>query len=355
MKEILIDNPFYVLQATPRDTDEQLIAKALDIRLLTGQDTQTARETLLQVSGRLDAEIAFLPCTDEEQIRELRFWLEDPSGPAPDFQPASALALLNGVSALLDEWPVSDAESAAAAAKCIAGIFIMADVNSVMEDINSDREKGGRAVLDNKTNIRMRMSIHRHTILSLLYRRFEALPPEERTGLQDLLTDAYCNRTGAYYRNPVLDELVSVHLANQQMHLAMDAEKEIREGIIRYKECVKKNDVVHPQKGAAVSALYREEENKRKNIISQITGQLKKWNDVTKNTRRIIQTKGYTKKESTDLFNMVHSFFVEMDNQYHDRPVARPLIKTICEVFWDVQPALLEVAKKNALIVGVKL
>ena len=40
----LKENPFYKLQATPRDSDRRLVSRATDIKLLTGEDMGRRKE-----------------------------------------------------------------------------------------------------------------------------------------------------------------------------------------------------------------------------------------------------------------------------------------------------------------------
>ena len=361
-KHLLTANPFYILGATPRDTDQVLIERSVDIKLLTGIDTHEAQEALLTPSGRLDAEISFLPGVDEDTIRNLRTRLEektDPSGifPAPvfDYQPDSALALLNGVSALLDTWPVFDAAGAAAAALCIAGICSMLKTSSVLEEINKDRKAGGREELNNDSDILIRLKEHERELVSRLCGRSEELSLKEQTRIQELLTDTFCDSNSRYYRMRTLDEMVCVHLAHKTGGERAKLEKKIREGIKEYRETEKNNYT--GEKGDADKVRAR--------IINDLQKDLSEWDVLSKPSRRIATAKGYTQEAAYMLFQEIHSFFIYLAETHREKVKkndhgaffyylhAQCVIKAIYHAFWDLQPAQRHIVTENARIFKV--
>ena len=372
----LKDNPFFKLQATPRDTDRKLVARATDLKLLTGEDMHEAQEMLLKPQGRLDAEIAFLPGAEEGEILRLRAVIEggreqltfpvmissmktrQQSGNEQDcscgkdqFRPESALALLNGAAAMLERWELVDSESAAAAAFSLACVMRRIDANEVIEKINQDRTASGRELLENRGEITFRLGEHKRALLDMLCDRIIVLPEEEVYKAEEQLTDAYCDEKGEYAHLPVLDEVVSVHLAHHHAGAAAAAKSKIRKEIEDYTDYIARNPVQSLTAGGDMSVL-RERYNVREKMTLEIVEQLQAWNRITCHQRKIIQTKGYTQNDSRSLFTEAHNFLVEMVNKHHDIANARRLIRTIQDVFWDLSKEERDLIEKNKKVIG---
>ena len=361
----LTDNPFYILEATLRDTDKELISRAVDLRLLTGLDTSKALETLLTPSGRLDAEVGFLPRMDEEQIQDIRNCaaggqsrkVRSESGkteymlpfPAPFFQPESSLALFNGVSALLTSWPVADAESGTAAALCLAGIYSIVRDDETIEELNEDRSEGKRERIGNPAEVKMKLREQKRAMLSLLCSRFDSLSDAQQDRIMERLADAYCDNHGWYYRLYALDEMVSVHMGHRNAGKAAQLVVKIRESISQYHTANARTYKIAGKKMNKAEELTEE-------IVRALPDELRQWDYLTKQPRRITQVKGYTREDSAAFFREVHSFFVFRHNMWrawkkdYHLLYARSLIAAIKDVFWDLQAPEREMVEQNYII-----
>ena len=368
----LKENPFYKLHAVPQDSDRELVARATDIRLLTGEDMHEALETLLKPQGRLEAEIDYLPGTDEAEILKLRGMMEQSrkqmtfsdikaklfengraafsgkeSGPKT-FRPGSMLALLNGAAAMLEAWSMADAQSAAAAALAIARIIGRVDVSPVVEQINEDRKAGGRELLESEGEAAFRLREHKRAVLGMVCDRIISLPEAEEYKAEEKLTDAYCDEQGEYSRHPALDEIVSVHLGRHHVGAAAMARDRIMKLIEAYTDYTQKNPVRLVMVGRESVSSARVQNRVRETMVTELTEQLYKWDRETCLPRRITQVKGYTQKDSYTLFSAVHSFFADMVNRHHDMENARKLIRTLQNVFRDLSKEDRYLIDKNA-------
>ena len=370
----LKENPFYKLQATPRDSDRRLVSRATDIKLLTGEDMHEAREILLKPQGRLEAEIAFLPGIDEEEIVKLRGMIEKnaeqmtlpdledalkPKVPAGDgkdgpetFRADSALALLNGAAAILESWTFNDAESAAAAALSMAGMIRRINPEHVILQINRDRKAGGRELLESEGEVGYRLKGHIRALLGMLCDRIMALPETEAYKAQEMIADAYCDQGEQYAHLPALDELISVHFAHRNAAAAATAKGRILEMMKAYDAYVMQNPVRFVSNGSGDAAKVKEQDEARRAITEELIFQLRAWNHVTAQQRRITRTKGYTQEESHSLFVDVLHFFADMFNKRHDRVNAREVIKAMQDVFWDQSQENRDLMQRNARITG---
>ena len=132
----LQENPFVILSASPRDRRETLQERADDLSLLSGRETETALEALLQPLKRLRAELSWFPNTLQSAADTVLSLAGDankppnaqlPEGLGCPLAEANALAALYFQSpALYDTVPKeTPAETPSSLRKVFARFFVM--------------------------------------------------------------------------------------------------------------------------------------------------------------------------------------------------------------------------------------
>ena len=368
----LTENPFFILRATPRDDEKKILSRALDLKLLYNIDTQEAQNELLHPAGRLDAEIRYLPGVPGEQLEEIRRYMErnEADLPAPDFNPASRLACLNGAAALMESWPVTDVKSAEAACLCLAELCQETAAKDAFEEVNADRAAGKMEPVKESWEIIYRLNLQKSALLKGLCGRLQTLSQNEWYDLRHRLADHFCGREDAYYRSPYLDEIVTRHMAfavkpeiswqQERMQALMDTYRETAEtGDLDEKKQDTEND--NPPEKPALNTFQkksakemRDESNylrQRKELIADLLSALEQWDTLTKPERMITRQKGFMESDADKLFSQLHKFFIELVTRYGDIPGYKALIRKLDDVFFDLSLTKKQMVKKNRALV----
>ena len=348
----LEQNPFFLLRVTPRDDDQTILSKALDVKLLLGIDTKEAQNTLLNPAGRLESEIGFLPGMSERDIAAVENWVKNQNTlpeAIPAFDPKSPLACLNGVFAFLEQWPLEDLEGACAACYTLAGICDTLTPLQVMKDLNEDRQAGNRELLIHLPTVAQALHDHIHALGAALSKRCGKLPYTQYHQLEETLSQVCCTPQNPYYRSLFLDQMVCIHLAHTTRAQA-DEEKTVIENVINtYTEDARKN--CPRQDPASVTGYQIKAANWRNAQIRKLLEALQTWHTLTLPQRAIFQLKGITAEFSSELFETVHAFLCEVNNTYKDYFDARQLINLIADVFTDLPQNKLDLIRKNKAII----
>ena len=342
--DLLTQNPFYILQATPRATDRELLDRASELFLLSGRDTKKEVNTLLQPSGRLRAEIAFLPRMKEEEIEEIRSYLdasEDPdmavSVPLPSLETASSLARMNGLFALLEKWPFEDCEGAYALCICIADACTSISPEEVLSDLADDRREAEKGMAETSEEIRHRLQEHKKALFSRIGERSGVMPEKERQLLLQKLADTFADEKSPFYLSLVLNDLVRVYLSPLQKQWIQEQKNGISEILEELKT-----------KGGTLSS------DKRKKYNRELCSALERWDSLSFPERRILMAEGIYPTYVRDLFYEVDSIFISMVKEWSDITNAKLLIEKMLEVFTDIPEDQRNRLEKNAAIVKAR-
>lgn len=364
----IVSNPFYILQVGARDSDSRILTQAEDLKLLFGIDTTQARQALLHPNSRLDAEIRYLPGVPEEEIAKIRAYMEQileegvpgrrpemTALPIPDFAPEGVLARLNGASALLSGWPVSDLSSAKALILTVSDLVTQLSPETVLQELNEDRKAGGRPLIPDQYLVWNNVKEHLHELAAELAARCAALSAWDHYGLRKQLAQVYCDPQAVSYRSTFLDDMVSVHLAPGDLALSQREQGIIERIMDEYRQDVEKRRQRSVWKQLFGGNDEQKIANWRKKKIDELCGALRGWDAETRPERLIARQKGIVPDYVDGLFEKTHSFFIELYSVRMDYVSAMSLICEICDVFTDVSQVKREFALKNkGLLFGKK-
>ena len=346
-------NPFYLLHAMPRESDQKLLDRVQEMKLLYGisaEEAETWKKALMHPGSRLAAEIGFLPDTPKTEADALRTWLEHAElrrkdskeaetgiaseesipEPADFFAPHSSLASLNGVAAMLQYWSVSTPERACAACLSLAALLGQIRAETVQEEINRDREAGGHQKEESLPAVAACLQEHQEAIMTDMAKRcMEALSPYAFRRLRILLAEQFSNADGPYYRSQILDRLVCRHLGHAG---AAEAEYN-RIAAVRVMQAYKNAESreMNPSYNVSKEVLKRREKQH-----AELLEHLQLWNELTKPERMITRCKGYMEQTAKKLLEQVNDFLIFMVNTCHDFRGGRALLANMEELFSDM-------------------
>ena len=350
------ENPFFVLEVSPRDNDETVISQALQMQLLLGVNTDEARNALLSPLSRLKAEVGFLPGVETGDVKELRDCLRQAEPKAMPFEPASGLAALNGVFALTEGWPVTDSQSAAALCKCIAGLADEITVSRIMEELNEDRRASGREELVYTSEVSVCLKEHLDAVKKCLFERCKGLEVSEYHQLRMLLAETFQDKGSRFFRSAFLDDLVCDVLSERFVPEVEQQKDRIETAIREYRQYAEefRRGMTGKKITRRVVKEWKILTKRRSEKVMEVKDALLLWNTLTQPERSLLQAKGLFSSSVTELFDELHNFTCDIFNKDRDPVLAGRLIDPLAEVFTDLPLPQREILMKNKAIIASK-
>ncbi len=210
--EELKKNPFWVLDASPWDTREDLIRKQGDMALF-GDDalSRKALTALLHPQTRLEAEMHWFPQTEPERIRRFIRFLEGyEKGQHLSYLPTdSVLARFNAIRIQMNLFSVDHTDQLAAIFHSLAVLADGLFPKQIRDELNADRRRSKFLQLEQIAEVSSQIRQLLQMAVNDLLDRF---PVEENKGeikeLSDRFQTEYKSRDSRYHNNYLM-ELVS--------------------------------------------------------------------------------------------------------------------------------------------------
>ena len=342
-------NPFFILHASGRDDEKTILKKAKETELLYGISTAKEQNELFHPTGRIKAEIGYLPDIPEESIDRVREYLlaQDSDSktlpdPMPDYMPKAGPARMNGAAAILSAWQIGDVISAEAACLSLVKLCDETTAKDSLEQINADREAAGIAPLKDTYMVRDILKSRKSKLLKELADRIRDLPPALYRELRHNLAVHFCDKESPYFRSLHLDQLVTRYLS-----ASLEAEKEWE----------KKRIESYAGRSRELADQKRIETRHLKQLNDQVTLLLESlavWDQLTGPDRMIARGKGFTAGESDEMYDTIHELFIDI---IHDGNLknAKRIICCMDDIFTDVSSQRRDLIKqKKDILMGKK-
>ena len=340
----LKQNPFYILKASSLDTAEQLEEKVTEAVLLDGKkEAEKAGLLLFQPQERLKAEMNWFPGEREEGFVLTAFAGREDSEAMPEIRMKSTLGTVNAWRTVLEKWPVGHVAGTTGLCLCLVRGLSELDEETVLSELNRDRQISGFPVISEKQMIRQALLRVREEAMGRLMDRLGGMPREKGIQVMEGLASEYCGK-GAFRKNPLLEEIVEEY-AFRNSPESEQAEKELISslkyrpgghmfdlylasfmdfpGILEKLE--RWNMLTHPlrrirfekgvpdQKAAGVEHRLRHFALYQYFLIGQHPNSVKKHPAYGKWKNQNVK-----KKQFAELVNVMLRCFFEMDNDYKD-------------------------------------
>ena len=350
----LPENPFFLLKATPRDDEHDILNNAVEQKLLFGTDTEEAQQLLLHPNSRLTAEIAYLPDLPDKTIEEIREYLSSEAGESafPDLAEANPLARLNAVSDFLADWPVeNDTRSAEAAFASILQILNEIKTDNVIEAINRDRSSGRMPPVGDTALAAEKLREHTDDILKRLAKRCSAFDENEYAFLRLCLALRYCDEKDPLYRSPAVDHTVNDILEPREVEKEQQLREAVQKSVDSFGNFL--NTVIKPgmsnESKASVLNLYSNEFRKRTDEVIQ---NLLAWGKWTAPERMISQAKAFMANDVEKVCDLAEHFAFVLVHDCLNIRDSMAILKALCFVFPEMSVTRRNRVHKNLQIMG---
>ena len=151
----LSENPFAILEASPRDPRHRLMEKADEAALVGGVAVDDALATLVHMNKRIAAELGWFPGASEEAVAAFRQYAEAAASGTPAAVPpvrdlGSALSQANALAAFFEVWPDSHPEYLIGLCRSLDMILSRITAAEMLSAVNADRQAGGWEIIPNE-------------------------------------------------------------------------------------------------------------------------------------------------------------------------------------------------------------
>ena len=144
----LSENPFAILNASPKDDRHRLTEKADEAALIGGAEVDDALASLMQMNKRITAELNWFPGADPDTAAAFTAYAEAAAAGRPAKLPptdglGSPLAQANALAAFFEAWPDSETDYSIGLCRSMDMILSAVTMEDTLEQINADRREGG--------------------------------------------------------------------------------------------------------------------------------------------------------------------------------------------------------------------
>ncbi len=315
----LLQNPFYVLAATPRDNRIRIMELAEERSLShEAEECANARSELINPRKRLSAEVAWLPGIGPKRAGEILALLESSPSTLIAVNNMSSIARANMLAAAVRRLPAHDAEELAEWILCIASQFEDIEAETLQRIINEERivsafpEVSDLSLLESE--VQGRRAHYRAAIKSAL----NLLPPRELVKAITVTVERATNN-GAKQGPILVEDLVDSYEVEAQEFF----EKE--EGNI-----VK----LVGQLGAAVDA--GQSDTIMEQMVRELVQVVQNWDYVAQPIQLCAQSRGHDHDASHRVAGIVRELAVHLFNEHDKLDISQKLTELLQEVFAEI-------------------
>lgn len=316
----LFQNPFHLLNASPRDNRRRIMELA-DERslLLDSNQCMESRSELTNPRKRLSAEVAWLPGIGPKRAVELLSLIESSPTDLLAVKNLSAIARANLLAAGLARLPDRDADNVAEWILEIAWAFEDIDPNKLRVIINEERIVSGFPEVSDlfavEAEIQERRSHYRRVIKSALDNLF----PQK---LVQAVTDAVESATdGGEEHGPILiADLVDSYEVEAKRWFLDKEEGNIKSLVEKIRAAI---DVKRPNSVVAP-------------MVNQLIRMVKNWDTVAQPIQVSAKSRGLDHVASHDVAGLIRALSLDMYNKHGKLDFSQQLTKMLQDVFAEV-------------------
>ncbi|GAB1055707.1 MAG: hypothetical protein WAqPseu_16630 [Shewanella algae] len=323
----LLQNPFHILNASPRDNRRRIMELA-DERslLLDSSECMEARSDLTNPRKRLSAEVAWLPGIGPKRVGEVLSLLESSPADLLAVDNLSSIARANLLAAGLARLPDHNADDVAEWILEISWAFEDLDADELSVIINEERVVSGFPEVSDLSAVEAEIQERRRHYRQIIKSALDNLSPKE---LVEAVTVAVESATddGEEHGPIMIADLVDSYEVEAQGFL----DKE--EGNIR---------ALVEKLRAAVDA--ERSDSTLAPMVNQLIQIVKNWDTVAQPIQVSTKSRGLDHDASHRVANLVRSLAIHMFNEHGKLDFSQQLTNMLQEVFAEVA----EVAERTA-------
>jgi hypothetical protein len=331
----ILQNPFHLLNASPRDNRRRIMELA-DERslLLDSSQCMEARSELTNPRKRLSAEVAWLPGIGPKRAAELLSLIESSPRDLLAVDNVSSIARANLLAAGLARLPDRDADNVAEWILEIAWAFEDIDPNKLRVIINEERIVSGFPEVSDLFAVEAEIQERRRHYRQVIKSALDNLVPKK---LVQAVTDAVESATdGGEEHGPILiADLVDSYEVEAKRWFLDKEEGNIRSLVEKLR--------------AAVDA--ERSDSTLAPMVNQLIRMVKNWDTVAQPIQVSAKSRGLDHVASHDVAGLIRGLAIHMFNEHEKLDFSQQLTKMLQDVFAEVGE-LAETASEDADALG---
>ncbi|MDL2226701.1 hypothetical protein LJB86_03485 [Deltaproteobacteria bacterium OttesenSCG-928-M10] len=323
----LLQNPFYILAASPRDNRRRIIELADERSLLLDSNECTeARSDLTNPRKRLSAEAAWLPGAGPKRTAEVLSIVESSPAGLLAVDKLSSMARANLLAAGLARLPAYNVDDVVKWILALSLVFEKIDPEELRTTINEERVVSGFPEVSDISVVEAEIRERRRHYQQVIKSALDNLSPKDLVQAVTVAVDAATDE--GEHQGPVLiADLVDSYEIEAQVFLD-------REG-----ENIK---ILVEKLRAAIDADQADPALASK--VSQLIKVVKNWDTVAQPIQVSTKGRGLSHEASHRVADMVRSLAIYMFNDHGKLDLSQQLTHMLQEVFAEV----VEVAERTA-------
>jgi len=323
----LLENPFHMLNATPRDNRKRILELAEDRSLLHGSDDcSRARSDLTNPRKRLEFEVAWLPGVGPRRTAEVLSLLESAPSDLLTMSGLTPMSRVNALAAGLKRLPESTPEDIATWILEIAHAFEDIDPGELSAHINEDRLVSGFPAITEVKYVQDEIDSRRRYCSQVFKLALNILSASD---LVEAVTMAVESATdcGESEGPTLVHDLAETYEVEAQGFLEKET-RSIQELVQRIRHTA--------DAGSYVPNVA--------SMVGRLASMVKNWDLVAQPVQVSKKSQGMPHTASHDLAMLLRELAVHLNNVHGRVDLAQELTRTIQEVFAEVG----EVAERAA-------
>lgn len=330
----LLDNPFHILGASPRD-DRRRILELSEERSLTGDAAKCAkaRSDLSNPRSRIAAEVAWIPGTPAEIVTQIAKSIEGKTAFSPTAGALGPLGAANAIaSALTGEKAILTVDQAAQRIESLALNHERTDLKETLDLINLDRQAAGFPAVE-ATSLQQPLEERRLFYKDAIWAALDRMPSRDIVAAVTKAAEATSAR-GTKQAPLLVDEIVDGFSAEAKSFLEVEAEH------------VRKLLTVLVQAAEAGAPQPRLE-----TLLDALERVVRNWDFVAQPIQVSSMSRGLDHEPSLEVATEIRDLALVLNNEHGHLWASQRLTRMALSVFAEV-PRIVELLEKDALAIN---
>jgi len=327
---LLKENPFYIISASMRDNNAEIMDKAEEAALL--QDEQLCRDAktiLLNPNKRIEAEVSWLPGLGSKRVKEVLNALTYSPGEVfqyeflmdKSYSCSRANILINALATLKD----LDVKVLETWIETISVCFSNIDTEMLLDTINDSREAAGISDIANVNTLEDVLRENKHFFVKIIKNAMNDLGTEEMVSMFTAIVDAdTCS--GRKQGTEIIEELVESY--------ELESQSFFNRANLIIEELVKT---------IKTDAMQNVSEYVLQQKVNKLINTVQQWDKIAQPIQVCDLSKGLEHEESKHIASVVRDVAITLYNDYGKLQAAQAITSMMKQVFAEV----ITVAEKN--------
>ena len=327
----LIDNPFYLLKASPKDNRKKLLELADDAAFdIDSIKANESRSILSNPRKRLEAEISFFPGNTNIENKKIFNFIKTKNDldNLQNIWGLNTLSYANLIANLIDK-NNSDFENIYLI-RLLINTFNEFDLSEIKFLINEDRSTSGFPEVENNKDIEDQINSRKSFYLGCI----KKYTSELNLNIYSSLLVSLIEESNAIKEPILLSGLVDSFELQFKQYVLTEEEK-----VTSIIENIK----------TMTSSNYTKSTLKK--LVIRLNKELREWDKLVKPIQLSTQKRGLEHKQSKNLGLKVRNLALELNNTHNERDLAHSITLNLMDVFQEVT-TISDLSKKDSEVIN---